>query len=134
MNKPRKYGWVVTLVLLAAIVWVVVQSRRGPDYASEIKQRLPSGCELVAAWRHQDWPNGAEPTYALCDDGSADRTFVMLIGDIRTTASISMDKVTRVDVNAWLLGDEMLTIQPNGDLVISGVDEPDAAMTIPPIP
>lgn len=123
------------LALAALFAWIYVESQRGPDLMGAIKQRLPADCELIGAWRATNWPKGNDnqPTYAMCDDGSATRTFLQVIGDIRTSANISADAVERLDDNAWLLRREVLTISPNGDLVISGVDEPDAAMTVPPI-
>lgn len=124
------------LALAALFAWIYVESQRGPDYVAAIKQRLPAGCELVGAWRATGWPDGndLQPTYALCDDGTpTTRVFVVVIGDIRTSASITTDVVERLDDRAWLRGQEVLTITPDGKLVISGVDEPDAAMTLQPI-
>lgn len=118
MNK-RVLRAGVWLVLIAIALWILAESRRGPDYVGAALKQVPADCAVQGVWRREDYPKpiaNLKNTLILCQT-TTERHLWTVYDDGAAPYSLVLD----ADGASQTTGD-VFTINDDGTLTISDQD------------
>lgn len=109
----------IGLAIIGLIVLMVVEGNQQPDAVELALERAPAGCEVMGAWRDEEWHESLAQfrnTTILCEHPGGARQVIIVYDGDDSMFSSTLDGENRAE------NGDIFVLNPDGSLTI-GDDE-----------